>query len=616
MASVAPAQGISGIGRWFADDRSRAFLALAPAVLFFAVVYGGSLVRLAFLSVDAPVWSLRHFDELALDTNLWRTLGSTLRLSLVVTLICCVLGYPVALVMLRSSPRVQRLLTLLLILPLWTSTLVRSYAWMVLLGRRGVVNETLISLGVISSPLSLLYNEIAVYIGMVHVLLPYMIFPLFAVMKQIDLRLINVARSLGAGKTTAMLSVFLPLSLPGLAAGCVLVFVMALGFWVTPALLGGTKESTYVMLIETQVSMLANWPLASAMSLTLLAVTLLILLLAQKLLGFSLTQGGSEARAHALVRLVYFTLQAVLRVQRPLAALAAKVFGARTARVPDDDAGPAGAWAENLVSKTATVLVMVFLFAPILILFPLSFSAAQFMQFPPQAYSLQWYVRYFTGADWTAPTLVSFQVAIPTMLIATIVGTAAGLAMVTSQFRFKNVLGTLLLSPLIVPTIIIGVALYFQFAPLKLVGTIQGMVIAHLVLAIPFVIVVIMSTLQNFDFGLTRAARSLGAGPFTTFRRVTLPLIWPGILAAMFFAFLASFDEVVMAIFLSGTNAATLPKRLLDATRFEFRPTVAAVSVLLIVLSFVIVLLADFAQSRLGRHKTKQKQAAEQLASR
>jgi putative spermidine/putrescine transport system permease protein len=143
-----------------------------------------------------------------------------------------------------------------------------------------------------------------------------------------------------------------------------------------------------------------------------------------------------------------------------------------------------------------------------------------------------------------------------------------------------------------------AVAFYLDFARFSLVGTQTGLVLAHLILTIPYVIVVVLAALSNFDFSLVRASRSLGAKPLATIRRVVLPLIWPSVLTAALFAFLTSFDEVVIAVFLSGSNAVTLPKRLLDATRFEFQPTIAAVSVLLIVLTFAAVSISNLLQKK------------------
>ena len=171
-----------------------------------------------------------------------------------------------------------------MLLPFWTSVLVRSYAWMVLLGRHGLVNEFLIGLGLLDTPLRLLNTPFAVCIAMIHILLPYMILPIASVLRQIDAALLRAAAGLGAPPWRVFLQVVLPLSMPGVAAGVLLVFVLALGFYITPALVGGPRDLMLSMLIAQQVDLL-NWPYAACLSAALLATTLLLILLAQRLPG-------------------------------------------------------------------------------------------------------------------------------------------------------------------------------------------------------------------------------------------------------------------------------------------------------------------------------------------
>jgi putative spermidine/putrescine transport system permease protein len=202
-----------------------------------------------------------------------------------VTLVTLVLGYPLAFLLATAGRRAGGLMLVAIILPLWTSVLVRTYAWMVLLGRRGLVNEGLQTLGLTDAPLPLLYNRLGVTIGMVHVLLPFMVLPIYSVMKGIDVELLKAAQNLGANRRQAFLRVYLPLSLSGLATGCLVVFVTALGFFVTPALLGGRGDMMIAMLIDVQVSQLLDWGLGSALAVVLFAVTVAILLAVQRLSG-------------------------------------------------------------------------------------------------------------------------------------------------------------------------------------------------------------------------------------------------------------------------------------------------------------------------------------------
>ncbi len=209
---------------------------------------------------------------------------TTLRTALVVTLGTMLLGYPVALALSRLRRGAATVVLIVVLLPFWTSVLVRSYAWMVLLGRHGVINELLIGAGLIDAPLRLLNTSLAVHVAMIHILLPYMILPIASVLRQIDSALPRAAAGLGAPPWRVFLQIVLPLSLPGVAAGTLLVFVLSLGFYITPALVGGPRDLMLSMLIAQQVDLL-NWPYAACLSAALLAVTLLLIAAFQRLPG-------------------------------------------------------------------------------------------------------------------------------------------------------------------------------------------------------------------------------------------------------------------------------------------------------------------------------------------
>jgi putative spermidine/putrescine transport system permease protein len=237
--------------------------------------------------------------------------------------------------------------------------------------------------------------------------------------------------------------------------------------------------------------------------------------------------------------------------------------------------------------------IFLFLILPIFVIIPISFSSARFLQFPPQGFSLQWYADYFGSRTWVSATILSFQVAILTMLCATFLGTLASLALVRGNFKGKKLIYAMLLSPLIIPVIIVGVSLYYFFSWLHIIGTMWGLVMAHTCLALPFVVVNVTATLQGFDITLERAALSLGASRFTTFMKVTFPLIRPGVITGALFAFITSFDEVVVAIFITGSRAVTLPRQMWDGIRISINPTISAVASLLIVFSIFLLLSTE-----------------------
>ncbi|HLI11429.1 MAG TPA: ABC transporter permease [Alphaproteobacteria bacterium] len=221
-----------------------------------------------------------------------KVLITTLKICLVTTAGCLVLGYPIAYVLTVARPAVQGLVLILVILPYWLDYIVRSYSWMVLLGRKGLVNQLVLSLGLSDKPLPLLYNLFSVSVGMIQILLPLMILTLFGAMLRIDRRLLDAAAIHGASHWRAFRTVFFPLSLPGIYAASLLVFVSALGFYITPALLGGPEQTMISQTIMVLAGDLLNWPLASAAGVLLLVVTTILLMLYNRFFSLDRMFGG------------------------------------------------------------------------------------------------------------------------------------------------------------------------------------------------------------------------------------------------------------------------------------------------------------------------------------
>ena len=232
-------------------------------------------------------------------------------------------------------------------------------------------------------------------------------------------------------------------------------------------------------------------------------------------------------------------------------------------------------------------LVFIFLLAPIVAVVPLSFNSSSFLTYPLDGLSLRWYEDFFTSPRWLPALRNSFVIGIATMIIATPLGTLAALGLVRAEFRFKRVVVGLLLSPMIVPVIITAIGIYFVYSPLGLANSRIGLVLAHTVLATPFVVVIVHATLQGFDPALWRAGASLGAPPWTVLRKVVLPLIAPGVMSGALFAFITSFDEIVTTIFLAGPEQRTLPLQMFDGVREQISPTITAAATLLIAVSVV-----------------------------
>lgn len=236
--------------------------------------------------------------------------------------------------------------------------------------------------------------------------------------------------------------------------------------------------------------------------------------------------------------------------------------------------------------------ICVFLMVPILLVFPLAFSSANYLAFPPPGWSLQWFDSYFGSVSWMQATVTTLQVAVGTSLLATVIGTALAFSLVRGRYPGKMLVQALTAAPIIVPNMVIAVAIYGFFAQLQLVGEWYGVVVGHTIYAIPFVVMVVAPSLQTFDEAQELAAMGLGASRLSAIWHVTLPQIRPALVSAGFLAFITSFDELVIALFLSGSNF-TLPKKMFESIVFEIDPTIAAVSVLQISLAALVVLVAS-----------------------
>jgi len=246
-------------------------------------------------------------------------------------------------------------------------------------------------------------------------------------------------------------------------------------------------------------------------------------------------------------------------------------------------------------------LIAFFLMLPIFIVIPISFSSASYLQFPPPGLSLQWYQKYFFDYSWIGPTWVSFQVAIVTMLLSTLLGTLASFPLVREKFKGKGLLNTFIVSPMVIPVIVVSVVIYSLFSKTGLVGSKVGLVLGHSLLAIPFVVITVSAALKGFNVTLEKAAMSLGANRLQTFFKITFPLIRPGVIAGALFAFIISFDEIVLSMFICGISAKTLPVKMWEGVRMEINPVIAAVSTILICFSVILLSLVEYLRDRAER---------------
>ena len=246
-------------------------------------------------------------------------------------------------------------------------------------------------------------------------------------------------------------------------------------------------------------------------------------------------------------------------------------------------------------------LICIFLMAPSLIVIPMSFSGTKFLRFPPESWSLQWYAAYFGSIEWREATAISFKAAVLTTLLATPAGTMAAYGIHVSRTRFAALLQVVMTMPLMIPVILIGIGVFFLYARIGLNNTLTGLVLAHTILAIPFVVVTVSAGLKSFDMNQEMVARSLGASRARAFFTVTLPQIRFSVLSGALFAFITSLDEVVIAIFVARGDSSTLTRRMFAFLRDQVDPTIAAISSLLIGVSVVLLIVYVILEQRSSR---------------
>lgn len=247
---------------------------------------------------------------------------------------------------------------------------------------------------------------------------------------------------------------------------------------------------------------------------------------------------------------------------------------------------------------------ILFLLAPVLLLMPMSLGSAEIIEFPPSTLGIDQYRKFFNHPAWQTAVVNSLQVAVGTSIVSTIIGLMASLAIVRGRFKGKGIITAFILSPMIVPLIVMALAFYISLSKLGMLGTKLGLILAYTPLTLPFSVLPISATLRGFDRSLEHAALNLGASRFQAFTRITLPIIRPGILTGAIFAFMISFDEVVIALFICGSTAVTLPKKMWDVIRFEIEPMLPAISTLLLLLAVFILVLIGVLQKRMTRRMT------------
>lgn len=586
-ASTLPAQTLPRPRRRF--PTGPLWLAL-PGVLFllvFLILPSFKLLSLSTLQNGTDVFSMSAFARFFHSGVYSRVLGTTFVIALETTVYCLLFGYPLAYWLSGLSKRSQQIISLLVLMAFWSSTLVKSFAWLVLLGRDGFVAHVMHMLGIPGGD-DLLFNRTVVVFSISHTLLPLAVVTMLPVMNQIDRGLSRAAATLGAPRGQVFWRIVFPASMRGVSAAALLVFIGALGFFITPMLLGSPHDMMLGQLIILQINQLQNWQMGSALAVMLVLAALVSCLVYDLLFGLStLADGGSESRGSRhehLRRLGIGFVNLMGNMTSPIVARYDRVVKPLL-RVP-------------LLSIWSWLTVVVLLF-PIVAIIPMAFTSGSFLSLPPQGFSLRWFGTYFASSLWVDATVRSFGIGVVAAIATTVMATFAALGIARSKGKVASGLFLLFLLPMIVPAIVIAIALFYLCAHISLVATDTGIVIGHIVIAMPIAFVILLTTFKGHDWSLNAAAGTLGANRWQSMWRITLPLIKNGLAAALVISFLTSFEELTVALFIGAGIKTTLPKQLWDDILLQVTPTLAAAStVVLCVVTLMFLALQWFSPKR------------------
>lgn len=527
----------------------------------------------------------------------------TVKLSLLTAGISLLLGYPMAYYLARMNrPRLRSVLLITIISSLWVTYVIRAYAWQVILSSKGIVSSLGVAVGVLETHQSFYPGFWGLIVGMVYVFLPFMILTLYSSLRNIDGELLEASKNLGAGPARTFRRVTLPLSKNGIISGFALVFILALGSYVLPRMLGDSAQRTLPVLIERQIMGESNYPFGAAMSIGLIAVVLALLWLFVRFTGVTTASlGGTEeietvdsergdaaaANGDGLWN----------RVRGGVATVADRTG---LARAIDATAGAANSLVTTVDSRTRESItwvgfrlyvaaVMLYIAAPLGIIVAVSFTPEEFLTFPPGGFSLRWYVAFFTDTAWLISLINSLTIAAAAALLSTSIGGTLAFALDRFEYRFGPILGTLGILPILVPPVIIGVAFLVFFLQIGFTGSKLSIIVAHGIFYAPFPFILISQGLGEIDRTYEEAAMNLGASPVRTIRTITYPLLRANVISGALFAFILSLNEYIIAWLLSLSLVDTIPIQIFSQLRYSYPPTIAAASVIFIALTVVVM---------------------------
>jgi ABC-type spermidine/putrescine transport system permease subunit II len=537
---------------------------VAPIAAFF--VY--SFLTTGLFRVSGPL-TLQAYRE-AVTSGLNGTLAvnsfiigfSTAAASLLIAL-------PVAYWLRFAAGRWQTLVLFLVAATFFASYLVRIYAWRSILGENGLLNTGLREMGLIDEPLKfLVFNRFSVTVALVHIFLPYVVLVLYAGFRALSPELLEASQDLGASASKRWRKILLPLIAAPAATSFLFVFILSSSDPVTAQFLGGTEGAMLGVRVREMLVATGNWPLGAALAFLMLA-------------AFAVCYG--------------------------ITALGLRLLGLH--RVRFADAGSGGAERRSVPALVVTLAALVFLYLPLVMVVLFSFHKTGGLSFPFKGFSTRWYEEVFNSDEFRRSLENSAVVATVTSAITLVLGTAAAYGLTRVSPFMRAPLAALFFVPLTLPGLFLGISLLTYFARLDLQLSLRTVIIAHVVYVFPYFLLIAKATLDRVDWTLEESAADLGASPVTTFRRVTLPQIWPLLVGATVLAFALSFDEFIITFFVIGADS-TLPMYIWSSLRRTVDPSINVISTVLMVVTILLWVIAFVVVFRSERRRRRSLMAA------
>lgn len=531
-------------------------------ILLIAIPNGLLLIYSFWTSNDLGLdrtFTLTNYTSVLKSSTNTRLILRTVGIAVAVAVCATLVAFPMAFIVSQKIKRRRLMAVMLVVVPLWVSLLIRVFAWKIILGESGVLNTGLIALGIIDKPITfLLYTQFTVFLTLTYVTIPYVFISAYTSLERVPHSVLEAAGDLGAPNRRRFSTIIWPLARQGVAIGFTLAFVLAVGDYLSPALVGGLSGTMVGSVIVSQFGVADNWPLGAALAIVLLVAVIAVSAIVARL---GRTRG---------------TLEGDIGAGIPTEAVPPSLLGRRIA---------------NIASYGYLTLTYAFLYLPLLLIALFSFNKSSVQTLPFAGFSTQWYAKLLDSPELISSFQRSVVVGVGAVALSLVFGTGFALLFAYRKPRAAGVLQGALTLPFLLPGVILGLSLAIVFRTIGLPFGLMTIIIGHASFITPIVMGVLLTRLRQMDPSLVHAAMDLGATPLRAFRGVVLPQLKTALIGACLLGFTLSFDEVLVTFFLAG-NEPTLPIYVYNQLRFGFTPTINALFTCITVASVVLLVLS------------------------